>query len=482
MIFDKVNNPEVNFWRVSLIKKSYGAGGVFKEETLRKEKLPQGINYVYVPLEFRKMGYPIHYLVNIDGYNASGDVIVSENNIHLNDGNSINDDLIQTNGGIPYAETPCRKTCIGGQYAYSIQQFKRLDVDLSRFRVVPAYKAFDALSQTANPYYWYSTVDQGLSVYNPSYQIQVKSGIDGHVTQVDPGGNPLIGLIWGYQKGLGVWKGQSDIETNGQHTIGLEFCNNTFHTLNTAINLMNASADFSQPAGLPNYPPLECIPANSGTGGGTVPIGNPTPNPKWKGFVTFSFCLGDDGVLHPCRTSPGIDPIAFDPEVVDAIYITDLNNTSKLPIIIDVQELFNTNNGNGGITNGEFKGFNISLTPSLYSFGFMFKEFGYWSKVGEIETNTNFSVTQADMLDATIFPSPITGNKFEIKTLAHASVKFVYELRDFTGELLLSKNFMEHKGHESVRKINAKNIPEGIMLHRFIFEDGSVKTIQTIKN
>lgn len=64
---------------------------------------------------------------------------------------------------------------------------------------------------------------------------------------------------------------------------------------------------------------------------------------------------------------------------------------------------------------------------------------------------------------------------------AHATLKFDYELRDFTGNLLVSRKFVIHKDHEKTQKMNEKNIPEGFLIHRFIFEDGSVKTIQTQK-
>ena len=65
---------------------------------------------------------------------------------------------------------------------------------------------------------------------------------------------------------------------------------------------------------------------------------------------------------------------------------------------------------------------------------------------------------------------------------AHATLKFDYELRDFTGALVTTKNFTIHKDHEKIQRMNEKNIPEGFLVHRFIFEDGSVKTIQTMKN
>ena len=423
------------------------------------------------------MSYPTHFLVNVEGINSLGSAITSENSIHLNDDNDINDDVIEANGEQPYVETPCRKTCVGNLYAYHIQQFQKIPLNLSRFRVVPAYKAFDSVSQTVNPYYWYSNTDMP----SPTQIGPFISGPNGNLTVFGPGGTVLTGLVYGHQKTLGVWEGQSDIETDGQHTIGAEFCGSS-HTLNSAITLMNATADFSQPGGLPDYPELECVPANSGGGSdSTSPIGDPTPPKKFKDFVTFCF-NPQTQAEEPCSNGAETIIDLLDPEVVDLVFITDLNDYTKTPVIISVAELYNTNNGNGGITNGEFNGFNVTLTPGLYSFGFMFKESGYWAATKEIQTKVDFGLSQADMIEINTFPTPMTGDKYTIEMKAFATLKFNYELRSFTGDLLVSKNFVIHKDHEKSAKMNEKNIPEGFLVHRFIFEDGSVKTIQTLKN
>jgi hypothetical protein len=478
MLFDKVNNPEVHVWKVSLVKRSFNNLGDFKDEIVEITKLPNGTNYLFIPIKFRKMGYPIHYLVNVEGLNPSGIPIVTENSIHLNNFNNINDDIIQTNGDFPFVETDCRKTCNSNFYAYHIQQFQKLGpgglINLSRFRVVPAFQSFDPQSQTANPYYWYSTTDLGPFA-NPIHQIgPFISGPNGNVTVNSPAGNPLIGLVYGYRKTLGAWVGSHDIETDGQHSIGNEFCGTLFWTLTSTINLMNSNAANLQPGNPSNYPPLECIPANTGGSGGGIPIDDPTPPSSFDDFVTFCF-NGLTGIEEPCEN--GTDPIIdiLNPEIVDLVIITDLNDNTKPPVYINVSELYNINNG-------AFTSFNTTLTPGLYSFGFMYKEEGYWSAIKEVQTKMDFGLTQADMVEITVFPSPMVGNKYDVKVKAFASVKFSYELRDFTGNLVLTKNFVVHKGHEKIKKITNNNIPEGTLLHRFIFEDGSVKIIQSIKN
>ena len=480
LVLDKANNPEVDSWEISLVKRTYSTLGEFNDDIVKIKTLASGVNYFFVPVKFRKMEYPVHYLVNVRGVNSSGVAVVSQSKIHLNANNEINDDLISANGGQPYFETECRKTCIGGDYAYHIQQYKKQVADISRFRLVQASKAYDPASLVANPFYWYTTTP-----HIDLLQISFVSGGSGNPTVLDQGGNVLTGIVYGYPKGLGPWSGNLAIETDGNHNIGIEYCN---ESLNLAINRMNNSADNLLPGNPDGYPLLECIPMNSSGGGGYIDPTDPTPpNPNWPGFVSFTFCF-ENGNVVPCPNAPSVDPSndpligLLNPEVVDLLIISDLNDPSVEPITIDVSSLYNTNSGNGDITNGEFNGFNVSLSPGLYSFGFMFKEKGYWAAIKEVPVATNLSVTQADMVDVAVYPTPIVDDKFDVTVEAYATVKFDYELRDFTGELLENCNFVVHKDHKVTKKINGKNIPQGNLVHRFVFEDGSVKTIQTIKN
>jgi len=49
MVFDKINNPEVINWNVSLVKRTFNTLGQFKDEVVETTKLPVGINYMFVP-------------------------------------------------------------------------------------------------------------------------------------------------------------------------------------------------------------------------------------------------------------------------------------------------------------------------------------------------------------------------------------------------------------------------------------------------
>ena len=390
LVLDKANNPVVMGWRVSIVERTFSQdGATFTNQVIETNDLPGGVNYIYIPSEYRGVGYPTHYLVNVEGFDAGGSIIAYEANIHLNNYNNINDDLVQANGGIPYFKTGCRKTCIGTTYAYSIQQFKRNTEDLSRFRVVPAFKTFDPSSQTANPYFWYSTQDIGPAADGVR---KVQTVVDTAPTSPfkDPAGNMLWGPVFGYAKGLGDWAGQSEIETNGQHTIGTEFCGST-HTLTSAMALMNGSANFSQPGGLPDLPDLVCV--GGGPSGSNLGGSGPGTSPNWfdnfKNYVTF--CMDQYGNWVPCTPSSNGNSLTdvFNPNLVDFIIISDINNPSNPPISINVSDLYSASD--------EFTGFNVSLSPSLYSFGFMSEDEGYWSAIKEVEGTSDFGVSQAEM-------------------------------------------------------------------------------------
>ncbi len=61
--------------------------------------------------------------------------------------------------------------------------------------------------------------------------------------------------------------------------------------------------------------------------------------------------------------------------------------------------------------------------------------------------------------------------------------KFDYVLLDFNGNELYRKTFVVQKDHSRVHVIKPKeDMPSGVLVNRFEFSDGSVKSFQTIKN
>lgn len=134
--------------------------------------------------------------------------------------------------------------------------------------------------------------------------------------------------------------------------------------------------------------------------------------------------------------------------------------------------------------NGELISQNIDLTTGIYSIGVALKNGQYFPFVKEVKQNFSSTLLQKDFLDATAYPVPFTGNEFEMQFDATATVKFNYMLSDLNGNEYVNKKFVLHKDHSRSHTIRSKGnleIPSGILVNTLIFEDGSIKSFQIVK-
>jgi hypothetical protein len=77
----------------------------------------------------------------------------------------------------------------------------------------------------------------------------------------------------------------------------------------------------------------------------------------------------------------------------------------------------------------------------------------------------------------------VVTNKFTIEMEAAENLKFTYEFRDNNGVLLYTETFsLKKKGQQWKHAVAPKNgILSDTYINRFVFEDGSVLALQTIK-
>jgi hypothetical protein len=76
----------------------------------------------------------------------------------------------------------------------------------------------------------------------------------------------------------------------------------------------------------------------------------------------------------------------------------------------------------------------------------------------------------------------VVTNKFTIEMEAAENLKFTYEFRDNNGVLLYKETFSLKKGQQWKHTVAPKNgVASGTYINRFVFEDGSVLALQTIK-
>ena len=124
----------------------------------------------------------------------------------------------------------------------------------------------------------------------------------------------------------------------------------------------------------------------------------------------------------------------------------------------------------------------FTLEAGLYNFAFIMKDGTYKPVVVEVDRQVNVTLMLADLLDVNIYPVPITDNTFTVEMVANDDLRFNYQLLDDSGMQLYGESFSLKKDQEWKHAVIVESgIPDGILINRFEFSDGSVKTIQTIK-
>lgn len=156
-------------------------------------------------------------------------------------------------------------------------------------------------------------------------------------------------------------------------------------------------------------------------------------------------------------------------ELIDICIISNLNAPLVTPLTIDPNDPSTFNRG-------------LSLQAGLYCFGFAIKGLGYVPFILEVETPLNVTMAMADMLSVNIYPVPITSNSFTIDMTASEALSFTYEFRNSSGTLLYKQKFNLKKNQQWTHVVKpTQGVPNGKHINRFVFTDGSVLSLQTIK-
>lgn len=461
LVLDKTVNTNIDFWSVTLIKRTFGSDGSQKDDIIKQTEL-FGTNFMHFSKEITAS--TDLYLIQVDAYSAAKEIILTEGPIQV----SI--------GGGSYNEV-CNWICNGITYAFDIKQLVSPSGSNSIFSLNRAYDYYNTTIQMAIPYYQYMSDNAFLNIYCPSNEWSdfTNSCMSNGVTIIGPlNGNSgnyrdatfnlLSGNVWGVMKTLGPWSGNY-IQTSSQ-PFGNTVCPND---LNWAINLMNSDGGgtlFSS-HGFPN---LQCVPAYD-------------ENTNLPGFdsecllILQDFNIGVDGdifdllaQLDECNSGGSATQWW---EEIDKVIINELDR-SAAPIFINPADFLNENGG--------FVSPNFTLNPGLYSIGISFKKGQYIPLVKELKNQLINNYELANLLDVVIFPVPISGQEFEINFQTHAKLKFDYVLTDFNGIELFQKNFVIQEGQNRNYTIKPKDVmSSGFLINRFIFEDGSIKSVQTIK-
>lgn len=100
----------------------------------------------------------------------------------------------------------------------------------------------------------------------------------------------------------------------------------------------------------------------------------------------------------------------------------------------------------------------------------------------DLESKTQFSIPLSSLVSFNIFPVPIINSSYSVNVQSAATLDFAYSVLDSQGNSFFESKYHIRKNHNENHKIDLLNSLDGVWIHRFVFEDGSVKTITTTGN
>lgn len=410
----------------------------------------------------------------------------------------------------------CYWQCVSGNYAYRIQQYQHQGVNPFSYRLDFAFddtspnvntkffRWFDAsefqwytgllLPPLGNGDHEYHEIPEWSSAYygtngdlsfrmvrlpnNGSYQDINNSVITGQ-------------YVYGVQKGRGDYipYGSGGVQTQ---KMTLNHCADpsTPSSVNLTWKPLFANA-LQQNAGTSNFVQLACtgsffmeggIPIGGSGGGGGGPI--PTPN------ICNSEIPGEPGLTlaYSFLCNSGVYGISVDTdENGNATLGQTFANTEYLHInVVDPIQggvaVYHADSYDFTDANGFPSVPTINLASGLHQFNVKFVGVPLYSFYFESNQGAVITVAHKDYLLASAFPNPVTENAFNLHLEASAKLKFGYELRDGQGNLLYGTAFQVNEGHDENHRIDPGiTLPNGVLINRFIFTDGSTLSVPMLK-
>jgi hypothetical protein len=465
-----IENNYVDHWAVSILEKQMQSDSTYTYTKFLKENLFDK-NYLEIADSIYNSE---NYVLIVEAFDAdrsligtSEDVIMVPPNHH------------------PY-QLKQRWRCNGIYYAYEIKEMHStyfgnsiisIDETGTGYSNNPYYyqytgnlQAADIIKQYHHPYTSYTWGDnaQFIQLTNTT-----------NVTYSTASGVPITSAnVYGVAKSLGPWKGAEGLYLGG-YTTPTYFTNDfTNYDLNQMVAFFNANGG-STLLNNEGLPPLECLVAIEviGTGGN---LGS-TVELDYDCLENTGFQLGGPdendmfdfiSILESC--APDWDIFGY--ITARVINVSDTNQN----IVVDIPyDGFKDENGN--IIAPTFN------TPrGLYMMQIETKAGQYAYFMIEAKEEINNALLQKDFVSVSAFPVPIVSQtEFNLHLEATANVKFTYYLLDFDGNLIHSEVFNLPQGHNRDHLISLNEnefIPEGILINRLEFADGSVIAFQTVRN
>lgn len=498
------DDPDLSYYRVHILENTL-SGNTLNQTLLERHEL-WGINYLKVKDDFWKTSHSDKwYTIQVLAFNSSGNQIsVDEEDLQ---------DVINSagpEGG--FGETLCNWECVSSNYAYRIQAY-----DYNGFNYIQM-NTFDYVNEAGIgvPHYrWFDPVeydmytDEGFGSGSSNYHgmssgwnfpevgepyvegaqiIKLENTSDSYFCDVN-GTQITSNYVYGIQKALGPWEDGNEYR---MYDYGVNLCLVQYGMappdgLGALINLMNNENDD------PNLPTLACA-ANLGAGCGSN--GNGTPDDgifddiEIEAEVECGIIFTYNSIWGPIGDAIDSDFDCLPPSnlIIDGeIAIGTFLASTEVFQIVELDEspetILLTSASDYIDASGEPISMSLNLEPGLYKIIAKTPNKGLRYTIAEVDNRINLSLLHKDYFSAVIFPNPIINNNYNIQMQASARLNVLYELFDSQGNLLWKQSFNLKDGHDESHQIDpGLQIPSGMLLHKFSFEDGSSETYTTLRN
>lgn len=476
------NYPNTTSWRISIIRREFDSNGFWSDNTISKTEI-SGKHYYKIPSEYFEETSTYEFMYLIEGLDANGNITGTQGpNPTIGDGTPwLVGNLFICNGptfayGIQQYEHPN-----GGVYNYSLTSVMAgTDEDNPLYTSYPYYEFmyYDSWEIQSQSYEWLQY--HGLNVYDyPTpfgYQnnyrvIQAEEPGAYFNSENEPLNADYDGIV-GVQKTPGPWR---NIASSICYANGITTDYSTFDIdgILTLFNMHSNINDFIETTDSYYHidTDLYCpISSSSGTYG--------SEDNSWSDECFDEITVSDydedgdeDGYdvsqqYVDCWTQQWSELVSFD-------FIEENGNENIHVLHFSEEDLYNAN---GNITLPSY-----TLKPGLYSVWYRFRDNTLKRHFYAVEETITSTCPQSALLTATIFPVPIVGDDYNISLESLCPLKFYYQLFDSSANQVYNMKFELGKSSNLVHKVECDKIPEGVLIHKFTFSDGSIKTITTIK-
>src|SRR5690554_5180842 len=405
----------------------------------------------------------------------------------------------------------CSVDCNGPDYAYSIHRFENDPVNSTKYKLEMAPATTQTDFEVEVKYYQYmgNTQFQAWSAAQQAQGVSWQYKVLNYESSVLPPGdyynsqNSLITdmPVYAIEKDLGPWQpdgtigmdyislplyplsNQSNWKLNS-HVLGCDQ-----NTLSAQIAQINNDYDIQQYFINYDIENVGCLRVQNngkhGSGGSGPSFSEESANITY--FVNCYLNLventgNDFGVpwnwssisYYSCTE---VNPSPY--SLIDSIHavkyerIKDVYNPRKNTILFP-EEIVNNN---------VFYGYDYSLDSGLYKITFVYKDLTVVDFLAYHENFTTYSMKQADVFDAIVYPNPIIDKEYNIKMNSEFDLGTIqYEVYSPQNGLLYSEQIQGvFEDGEKIHFVSTdENINFPYIIHLFTFSDGSTYSVTTL--